>query len=93
MLKQIFKLFFFLISCVIIILIYFGFNLNSIQLNTIKLQINGTTTTTTNLSNFKNISIFCFIKTHPNNFKTRLPKSFSKCISLCSDYRYYFIII
>ena len=83
MLKQIYKLFLLLISFVIIILIYFGFSLNLIQLNNIKIQIYGNTTTT----NFNNISIFCFIKTHPKNFKTRVPKSFNNCISLCSDYR------
>ena len=84
MLKQIYKLFLLLISFVIIILIYFGFSLNLIQLNNIKIQIYSNIITTNNI---KNISIFCFIKTHPKNFKTRVPKSFNNCISLCSDYR------
>lgn len=40
----------------------------------------------------KNISIFCFIKTHPGNFKSRLPKSYNNCIKYCTDYRYFQLI-
>ena len=36
----------------------------------------------------KNVSIFCFVKTHPGNFKSRLSKSYNNCISHCTDYRF-----
>ncbi len=36
----------------------------------------------------KNVTIFCFVKTHPGNFKSRLPKSYNNCISHCTDYRF-----
>ena len=35
----------------------------------------------------KNPTIFCFVKTHPLNFKTRLFPSFNNCIKYCTDYR------
>ena len=36
----------------------------------------------------ENTTIFCFIKTHPDNFHTRLNKSYENCIRHCTDYRY-----
>ena len=38
----------------------------------------------------KNATIFCFVKTHPGNFKSRLPKSYNNCIRHCTDYRFAF---
>ena len=45
-----------------------------------------------NLSNTKDPKIFCFVKTHPGNFKSRLPKNYNNCIRFCSDYRYFKVL-
>lgn len=36
----------------------------------------------------KQPSLFCFIKSHPGNFESRLPKTYNNCITHCTDYRF-----
>lgn len=56
---------------------------------TSRLQIAATNTSsvTTQTVQQNNVSIFCFVKTHPGNFESRLPKSYNNCIRHCTDYR------
>ena len=76
-------LFFILILTTIIYLLIFvvnyDFKSKDIYLSTIL-------TTNLNLTR-KNLTLFCFVKTHPEHFNTRLIVSYENCIKYCTDYR------
>lgn len=80
----------FIILFVIIVLLLLNETFVTIRLKFNAYLTNSSLNQINKLTSQKNISLFCFIKTHPGNFENRLPKSYNNCIKYCTDYRYGF---
>lgn len=77
-------LFFILILTTIIYLLIFVVNYDFKSKDN---YFNAILTSSFNLTTRKNVTLFCFVKTHPENFNTRLIVSYENCIKYCTDYR------